>query len=638
MRRGEPRVGSSTRWPLGPEADIDELRGAARAFAELTHDLDDLPPPALCQTIAHFHDFSHRSARLATAAAADRSGRAGRAGILLAEAGRLSERLERELANVRADSLPVRIVHNDAKLDNVLVDSTTGSVACIVDLDTVMAGTVLNDFGELARTAATTGPEDEPDVSRIELDHERFAALAEGTLAARLRFLLESERECLALAGPLLTLENAVRFLTDHLDGDVYFRVRHVDHNAERARSQLRTGRAHARPTARSRDQCGRVTRRRDRIMTARHARPRPRRARRGARALQSIVAAPLLRAPSSKARSSRPTSRRCCAATRPSASSRPVPGEPDGYIRLLLVDPAHRGKGHGHTLLAAAQGRPRREQRRSPSAPTRPTTSSPASRRRRSRSLCLLEKHRYTREEANFNMEVDLARIPPDPGGTTLATAAERDEVADWMARALGALAAPRCCARSTRARCSSHATTAGITGFCAWNVNRDGLLGPIASRPDLVGKSIGRPLLLGALHRMRAAGAATIEVAWVGPIRPYARSGRPHHPRVLRLPKAADNDTDNRPGDDLLLRPRTLDALRATPSTTASRRSVATGRCARRATGCASVADGRPHCGRRRRRGVRARHARATRSRVRRPAADRRRRRLARPLRSAR
>ena len=101
---------------------------------------------------------------LATAVAKDRAARACDSGALLADAERLSRRLEHELAAADAGALPQRVVHNDAKLDNVLVDSTTGAVACIVDLDTVMAGTVLNDFGELARTAATTRSEDEPDV------------------------------------------------------------------------------------------------------------------------------------------------------------------------------------------------------------------------------------------------------------------------------------------------------------------------------------------------------------------------------------------------------------------------------------------------------------------------------------------
>ena len=225
---------------LGPDATTDDLRAAACAFAELARDLDELPPPELAETIPHFHDFPRRRARLASAITADRMGRASAVADLIDLSNRLGDRLERELAAVHAADLPARVAHNDAKLDNVLVDSITHSVAGIVDLDTVMTGTVLNDFGELARTATTTSPEDETDVSKIELDRRRFGAIAEGYLAGAGSFLLEPERECLALAGPLMTLENAVRFLTDHLDGDVYYRADRPDHNAGRARAQLR--------------------------------------------------------------------------------------------------------------------------------------------------------------------------------------------------------------------------------------------------------------------------------------------------------------------------------------------------------------------------------------------------------------
>jgi aminoglycoside phosphotransferase (APT) family kinase protein/NDP-sugar pyrophosphorylase family protein len=226
---------------LGRDATTTELRAAARAFAELTRDLDDLgrDPDVLVDTIPRFHDLARRRADLATALARDRAGRATTVADLIDQANDLAIRLERELDSAGASDLPTRIVHNDAKLDNVLVDSATGAVACIVDLDTVMAGTVLNDFGELARTATSSAPEDEPDPALIELDHERFAALADGYVAGAQSFLLDSERDCLALAGPLLTLENGVRFLTDHLDGDVYFRIHRPDHNAQRARAQL---------------------------------------------------------------------------------------------------------------------------------------------------------------------------------------------------------------------------------------------------------------------------------------------------------------------------------------------------------------------------------------------------------------
>jgi hypothetical protein len=222
---------------LDGTASPDEVQAAAGAFARLTGDLDDVGP--LVETIPRFHDLPGRRTNLANAVSADRAGRSADVRDLIGAANRLGDRVERELTAAHADRLPRRVMHNDAKLDNVLVDATTGAVACIVDLDTVMAGTVPNDFGELTRMAATRAAEDESDFTKIGLDRARFAALAAGYLAGSRPWMLGSERECLALAGPLLTLENAVRFLTDHLDGDVYFRVHHAGHNEQRARAQL---------------------------------------------------------------------------------------------------------------------------------------------------------------------------------------------------------------------------------------------------------------------------------------------------------------------------------------------------------------------------------------------------------------
>jgi GNAT superfamily N-acetyltransferase len=208
------------------------------------------------------------------------------------------------------------------------------------------------------------------------------------------------------------------------------------------------------------------------------------------------------------------------------------VPGEPDGFIRLLVVDPAHRGKGHGDTLLAAAQADLAASRVITVGADA-PYFLFPGVETSEVAMLCLLEKHRFTREEANFNMEVDLTRLPDDPGGTLLAAPAERDEVSDWMTVHWAAwrLEVLRALDKGTLLLARDDAGI--ITGFCAWNVNRAGLLGPIASRPDLVGKGTGRPLLLGALHRIRASGERTFQIAWVGPIRPYAAIGG----RITRL-----------------------------------------------------------------------------------------------------
>lgn len=223
---------------LGVDAPLAELRAAARAFAELTRDLEGVGP--LVETIPRFHDLARRRADLARAVAADAAGRRAASADLIITVERVADAVSGALGASGVDGLPVRVVHNDAKLDNVLVDDVSGAVVAIVDLDTVMAGTVLNDFGELARTAAVRGTEDEVDRHRATFATDRFAALAAGYLEGASAFLTDRERDGLALAGPLLAIENAVRFLTDHLDGDVYFRVHHPGHNEQRARAQVR--------------------------------------------------------------------------------------------------------------------------------------------------------------------------------------------------------------------------------------------------------------------------------------------------------------------------------------------------------------------------------------------------------------
>jgi Ser/Thr protein kinase RdoA (MazF antagonist) len=150
------------------------------------------------------------------------------------------ERLRTALAAVSAEHLPRRTVHNDCKLDNLLFDATTGEARCVIDLDTVMEGTVVCDFGELVRTGTCAASEDERDLAAMRFEPELFDALARGYLAGAGALLSEAEIRALPLAGPCLTLENAIRFLTDHLEGDVYFRIHREDHNLDRCRAQLR--------------------------------------------------------------------------------------------------------------------------------------------------------------------------------------------------------------------------------------------------------------------------------------------------------------------------------------------------------------------------------------------------------------
>jgi hypothetical protein len=221
-----------------PESSAQADR-AARAFGGFVADLAGLDPDQLVETIPRFHDLEWRCTALEAAEDADPVGRAREVSAELAAAFRVTDVLlgAPELA---AGALPRRVVHNDCKLNNLLLDDRSGEALCVVDLDTVMPGSVLFDFGELARTGACPAAEDERDLARVRLDPELFAALASGFVAGARGLLDAAEIRALALAGPLMALENGVRFLTDHLEGDRYFKIARPAHNLDRARAQLR--------------------------------------------------------------------------------------------------------------------------------------------------------------------------------------------------------------------------------------------------------------------------------------------------------------------------------------------------------------------------------------------------------------
>ncbi|MGY8690475.1 MAG: phosphotransferase enzyme family protein, partial [Verrucomicrobiales bacterium] len=136
--------------------------------------------------------------------------------------------------------LPERITHNDTKLNNVMIDDTTGKAICVVDLDTVMPGSVLYDFGDMVRTATSPALEDERDLSLVTMQLPMFDALVDGYWSAAKDFLTPIERDHLAFSGKLLALMIGIRFLTDHIEGDVYFKTHRKDHNLDRARNQFK--------------------------------------------------------------------------------------------------------------------------------------------------------------------------------------------------------------------------------------------------------------------------------------------------------------------------------------------------------------------------------------------------------------
>jgi Phosphotransferase enzyme family len=212
---------------------------AARAFGGFVADLADLEPSVLTETIPRFHDLRSRCAALEDAEHSDPVGRAREVSAELAAASRAAELLL-AAPEIAPDALPRRVVHNDCKLNNLLFDDRSGEAMCVVDLDTVMPGTVVFDFGELARTGACPVPEDERQLDRVRLDPELFRGLASGFVAGARGLLMAAEIRALALAAPLMALENGVRFLTDHLEGDRYFKIARPGHNLDRARAQLR--------------------------------------------------------------------------------------------------------------------------------------------------------------------------------------------------------------------------------------------------------------------------------------------------------------------------------------------------------------------------------------------------------------
>lgn len=221
-----------------------EAREAALAFGRFQRLLADLPPPRLEETIPRFHDTRNRFEKLEAAFAADTEGRAAecRAELegflaLRAEALRLQEAHE-------AGLVPERTTHNDAKFSNVLLDSRTDRAICVIDLDTCMPGLSLHDFGDLMRSMCCDRPEDEPDTSLIAARREMYDALADGFLAEVGSVLTETERRLLPYGGVTMTAEVGVRFLTDHLEGDHYFRIARPGHNLVRARSQLALARS----------------------------------------------------------------------------------------------------------------------------------------------------------------------------------------------------------------------------------------------------------------------------------------------------------------------------------------------------------------------------------------------------------
>ncbi len=222
-------------------ADTPELFAASgRAFGRFQQLLRDYPADTLYETIPHFHDTEDRLKKFKAALEADKLGRAGACrpeiDFVLSRESDCSVALDA----LREGKLPVRVTHNDTKLNNVLLDETTGEGICIIDLDTVMPGLVLYDFGDSIRFGANHSAEDERDLSKVNLDVDLFAAYTDAFLEGTGGSLTDTEIEYLPWGAKLMTLECGMRFLTDYLEGDTYFHTEREGQNLDRCRTQFK--------------------------------------------------------------------------------------------------------------------------------------------------------------------------------------------------------------------------------------------------------------------------------------------------------------------------------------------------------------------------------------------------------------
>lgn len=224
-----------------PQTATPELFGeAGYSFGRFQRMLEGYPVQTLYETIARFHDTEDRYAKFEAVLAADPMGRAASAAPEIAFVQARKADCSVAMQALREGKLPLRVTHNDTKLNNILFDAATGKGLCVIDLDTTMPGLSINDFGDAIRFGASTAAEDETDLSKVNFDLTLFEIFTRGFLSGAEGALTDAELEYLPWGARLMTLECGIRFLTDYLDGDNYFRIARPEHNLDRCRTQFK--------------------------------------------------------------------------------------------------------------------------------------------------------------------------------------------------------------------------------------------------------------------------------------------------------------------------------------------------------------------------------------------------------------
>ncbi|HNW85520.1 MAG TPA: aminoglycoside phosphotransferase family protein [Candidatus Limiplasma sp.] len=225
---------------LNRAESADDFYQSAVAFGRFQRMLAHFPAQTLHETIAHFHDTPSRFRALHAAADADAVNRRREVEPELAFALAHEEEAAGMMRLLAEGKLPLRVTHNDTKLNNVILDAKDRTPLCVIDLDTVMPGLVANDFGDSIRFGASTAAEDEKNLDSVALSLPMYETYVKGFLGVCGEHLTALEIETLPMGAKMMSLENGVRFLTDYLQGDVYYAIHRPEHNLDRCRTQFR--------------------------------------------------------------------------------------------------------------------------------------------------------------------------------------------------------------------------------------------------------------------------------------------------------------------------------------------------------------------------------------------------------------
>lgn len=220
-------------------SDLELLRSAGYAFGHFQVMLSDFDASSLYETIENFHNTRNRYENFITHVNEDPCGRVSEVTYEIEQIKNFAPLALKLCEMLDEGKLPLRVTHNDTKINNVLFDSNTNKAKTVIDLDTVMPGLVAHDFGDAIRFAASTAAEDEPDVSKISLDMDKFSAFAQGFVHELAPYITEEEINTLALGAFVMTAELVIRFLDDYIMGDKYFKTLYNGHNLVRTRAQL---------------------------------------------------------------------------------------------------------------------------------------------------------------------------------------------------------------------------------------------------------------------------------------------------------------------------------------------------------------------------------------------------------------